>query len=149
MSKIDNKMKGMEKNMLHGKEHLINIYEKDCEFYKYHDELKWNRFQTAALIEGGILYAIYNLKIENHEKLIMLVIGTLIIFLIYLLFLRSEVLAYDFLNRIILFEKEWNIKFEKKKSKWPPRGSLSGKAVWFILFVFNIFLFVNTLVKTK
>lgn len=136
MIKVDN-------NMILEKEEVISVYEKDCEFNKYHDELKWNRFQTAAVVEGGILFAIYNLQIGNIEKSIILIIGTLLIFMIYLLFLRNEIIAYEHLDRIKEYEEKKGIKYPKKEKKWPPEGKYVGKIIWYILFSFNIILLIN------
>jgi len=35
------------------------IYDQDCQFYRYQDALMWGRFQTAATIEGAMLFGLY------------------------------------------------------------------------------------------
>jgi len=83
------------------------IYEQDCEFYRHQDGLMWGRFQTAAVIEGAILYLLYGggpLNVIGMERRILLLAGAAIVFLVCLLSYKDRSDAARHLARIRQFE---------------------------------------------
>jgi hypothetical protein len=83
------------------------LYEQDCEFYRYQDSLRWSRYQTAALVEGALLYGLYNLPHATLWELRLLMIaGFLLVLIVSLLSLKDTKDANSHLNRIKSYEKE-------------------------------------------
>ena len=62
-----------------------SVYEQDCVSWRHQDSLQWGRFQTAATIEAGLLYGIYQSLAVNVEKFIFAIFAALLVFLISLL----------------------------------------------------------------
>lgn len=92
-----------EELLVDKKEQLLSVYSQDCEFYRYHDGLKWKRLQTAALIESGMIFVI----LERHtglEAILVWVFGMLMLSVVFLFFLRNEKIADNYLKRIKAFE---------------------------------------------
>ena len=104
------------------------IYRQDCEFYRYQDRLKWSRFQTAATIEGAVLWAIFQLRLNGLESRSLMLFGFLLVFILCLLSLKDEVDSNSHEDRIKKFEKQQGQTFAPRK--WPYSGTfLMGASV--------------------
>lgn len=82
------------------------IYQQDCEFYRYQDHLMWGRFQTAATVEGGLLYALYGLgkPIPQPDRFVLQLAGDGLVLLICILSLKDASDAGRHLSRLRKFE---------------------------------------------
>jgi hypothetical protein len=112
------------------------IYEQDCEFYRYQDGLKWSRFQTAATIEGAVLFALYQAaglgKLEQHG---LMVFGFVLVLIICLSSLKDETDANSHVDRMKKFESLGEPFFPRK---WP--RFLSGTVMmWTSIVLLNLF----------
>jgi len=84
-----------------------NIYNQDCEFYRYQDKLRWNRFQTVAAIEAGILAAVLHavpLELERWETLVFVVFAGVLVFTATWLAWRDQEIGDRHLNRLREYE---------------------------------------------
>jgi hypothetical protein len=85
---------------------LKAIYDQDCHFYRYQDQKKWDRFRTAAIVEGAVYYALYGqMSVGLLEKRIAIVFGFLMLTIILLICLKDQADADHFLDRIRQFEQ--------------------------------------------
>ncbi len=82
------------------------IYQQDCEFYRYQDQLKWSRFQLAAIIEGGMLYALWFPLIGGAEAIAVAFIGSGLVMVLFLVSAKDAYDATRHLDRIKRYEEE-------------------------------------------
>jgi hypothetical protein len=93
----------------------IEIYKEDCEFYRHQHKLMWGRFQTIAAIEGALLYARFARIIDiSFQKYILIIAGTVIVYLISWISLKNHSDAGRYLHRIREFEN--TLAFPKNES---------------------------------
>ena len=65
----------------------------------------WSRFQTAAIIEGAMLYGLYQIQhLGMWEKRVLVVIGTIFVALVCILSWKDRTDAAGHLKRIKEFE---------------------------------------------
>lgn len=103
------------------------MYDQDCAFFRHHDGLMWSRFQTAAAIEGGMLYAAYQLQLVSWDKKMAVVAGSLLVALTCLQMLNDRKAALEHLDRIKKWEKPIE-PFEKSQRFQPFGGQLKATA---------------------
>jgi hypothetical protein len=119
------------------------IYEQDCEFYRYQDGLKWNRFQTAATVEGAALFGLHQFGLSTWEQRGLMIFGFLLVLVICLLALKDETDANSHEDRMKKFEKLGEPFVPRK---WP--RFLSGTVLmWVGIIVINAFNVVILLYK--
>jgi hypothetical protein len=83
------------------------IYDQDCQFYRYQDQKKWERFKTAALVEGAIFYALYGTdRIGVLERRVAILGGFLLLIIVLLISLKDQLDADAFMVRIRQYERE-------------------------------------------
>jgi len=61
------------------------IYEQDCQSLRHQDTLTWSRFQTAATIEAGMLFGLYNqtwLSITPVERIALAFVASLLVLIV-------------------------------------------------------------------
>ena len=94
------------------------IYDQDCQFMRYQDGLLWSRLQTAALVEGGMLYGLYGkgLDLVPWEKGAVAVLGAFFVTAICLLMISDRTDAHDHKKRIQRFESDFP--FVSSKPAW-------------------------------
>lgn len=81
------------------------IYDQDCQFYRYQDGKKWSRFQTAALIEGAMLYGLFGPTTTGIlEKRLLLIVGTLLVAISCAVSFKDQSDGDSYLDRIKDFE---------------------------------------------
>jgi hypothetical protein len=104
--------------MSNASDEIKKIYDQDCQFYRYQDDKMWSRFQTAALVEGGMLYALYQHQflLPRPERIVLAFCGSLIVFIICLLALKDQKDGSAHLDRLKGFEDQFN---EFIPRKWP------------------------------
>jgi len=82
------------------------IYDQDCHFYRYQDQKKWDRFRTAAVVEGAVYYALFGpMSVGLLERRIAIVFGFLMLAIILLICLKDQADADHFLSRMRQFEQ--------------------------------------------
>lgn len=119
-----------------------DIYAQDCEFYRYQDQLMWSRFQTAALLEGAVLYAVYELtrSLGAGEKRLLMAAGFLLVLVLSLVTLKDRADAARHLNRIRQYEAERPL----SASAWPSNlGYYLLLCAALIINAANVLLFVS------
>jgi MFS superfamily sulfate permease-like transporter len=126
------------------------IYDQDCQFYRYQDGLMWSRFQTAALIEGAMLYGLYQVhqfSLPRPEKLIIVLVGTVFVLIICTLALKDQSDASGHFDRFKKFEDEFN-RFTPRP--WPKhlKGILLLRAMAGIITALNVWLTIRTAIST-
>ena len=96
----------------------IEIYKQDSEFYRHQDKLTWSRFQTAAIIESGLLFARFSESSMSLFKnappllggqiflLIVITGAALLTQIVFSISLKDHVEADRHLARIRLFEND-------------------------------------------
>jgi hypothetical protein len=99
---------------------IMKIYEQDCQFVRYHDGLLWGRLQTAAVIEGGMLYGLYgaNMHLGGWEKECLALIGAVLVFFTCLLTFTGRIDIDDHKRRMQKFEKDAGNPFERSKHRY-------------------------------
>lgn len=120
------------------------IYDQDCDFYRHQDGLMWGRFQTAAVVEGGILYFLYGTtefaKIDKIERCLLVFIGSLLVLVLCLLSLKDGSDAGRHLKRIKQFEESQPLPLG--------RGRV-GSGYWLMLILIGIVNLGNIVLVAK
>jgi hypothetical protein len=80
------------------------VYEQDCQSWRHQDNLQWSRFQTAATIEAGTLYVLYQTKISHGEKLIFAFFGFWLVLIVCLLAWKDNRDAHAHLSRTVAIQ---------------------------------------------
>jgi len=121
------------------------IYEQDCQSLRHQDTLTWSRFQTAATIEAGMLFGLYNqtwLSITPVERIALAFVASLLVLIVSSLAIKDNRDARGHLKRVT--------EFETPIAPWTPVSAflpLSGKwLLWIAVLVINV---VNLLVVVK
>jgi len=96
---------GMQSHAAEAVEDRRAIYAQDCEFHRYQDGLRWSRYQTAALIEAGLLYCLFRLRASPRLKMLLLGAGSALVLTVTLLSVKDEADAMRHLKRIRAFEE--------------------------------------------
>lgn len=81
------------------------IYEQDCDFWRHQDTQQWSRFQTAATIEAGMLYGLYQTTISAGEKVSLAFFNSLLVLIVSGVAFKQNLLAKGHLDRAAEFEK--------------------------------------------
>jgi hypothetical protein len=119
---------------------IETIYREDCEFYRHQDGLMWGRFQTAAVVEGAILYLIYSDNFKNVggiERWLLVCAGAVLVFLICLLSLKDRSDGTRHIERIKQFENNKNQPLSTRR--WPTgTGFLLMLCAVILMNAFNI-----------
>ena len=132
-----------------------DIYEQDAEFCRYQDNLRWSRFQTAALVEAAIAYAIWGTdKGIGSITCVLLSLGGAV--LILLLWALSQIDESDYashLARITDQEKQCpQFLFKRVPARLVSRrlkGSLLMPMAWSVLCAFNLVLIIRSIVGSN
>jgi hypothetical protein len=119
------------------------LYEQDAEFCRYQDNLKWSRFQTAAVLQAALAYVAWTLR-PGHFTTILVSAGGLI-FLVLLWFVssldHSDYISH--LNRIKAQEKKCpDFPFERPLRRMAGRGLMH--TAWLLLCLFDILLLMQS-----
>jgi len=120
------------------------VYEMDGEFCRYQDHLRWSRFQTAAAIEAGLVYAVWGgIEIGKGPMLVALSFGTVLIALICVLAQIDERHYRRHMDRIEEYEKGCPLT-EPRVQKCRYFSTLKGSQIMpicsLLLMAFNFFL---------
>jgi len=118
---------------------LAEIYSQDCEFYRHQDSLMWGRFQTAALVEAGLLTAL-NLSSSSGLKAdqgLLLFAGVVLVLALSLLSLKDHLDARRHLERLRTFE---GVRLPDSKWRHYPPGKLFMVLAILILNGVNLIL---------
>ncbi len=121
------------------------IYEHDHQSLQYQDRLRWNRFQTAAVVEGALLAALYSPPTSDFREIRSLVVGgaAVLVLLICMLAVKDSLDGRRHLQRISDFERAFPLP-ACVWSKFP-----SGFALMIVIAIglaaFNLLLFVTSL----
>jgi hypothetical protein len=127
-----------------------DLYEQDGESCRYQDTLRWSRFQTAAVIEGGLAYAVWGLDNGiGPVTTILLTSGGAI--LILLLWLLSYMDANDYSRHLGRMQNQEthcpDFPFPDRRRLFPKlRGTTVMYVSWGVLFFLNIFMIVRAFV---
>lgn len=118
-----------------------SIYEQDCEFYRYQDRLKWSRFQTAATIEGAVLFALYQAtpRLCKPEQRVLMLFGFVLVLIICLLSLKDEKDANSHEDRMKKFEMVGE-PFVRQKGLPFVSGTFLMRTSIVLLNLFNVFV---------
>jgi hypothetical protein len=131
------------------------IYNQDCEFYRHQNELKWQRFNTAAVLEAGILYGLFvfdkdNIKIENHSFIMVLAlifVGIILVFLLSFIVIRDLYSAERFLGRIKEYEENVGPGLKELHKniflKIIPKGNHALGCILILLNILNVGLLIS------
>ena len=116
---------------------LQAIYEQDCEFFRYEDTLRWSRFKTAAVIEGALLYRVYQFDFSFHEfdKKVLVTAAVALVALVLMIALRDANIARAHLVRMKKFEE-----YEPFHRPGGIEGLQLMKAAAAIIFAVNVWL---------
>ena len=119
------------------------IYSQDCEFYRYQDQLKWSRFQTAAVVEGAVFTGIYKLQLLSHELRIFMITGFFLVLILLLLSWKDMLNAESHIDRIRTYENNYMKLYSKKL--W---GIIKGKHLMIVaILVINILNIITLKIK--
>jgi hypothetical protein len=86
------------------------VYEQDCQSWRHQDNLQWSRFQTAATIEAGTLYVLYQTTISHVEKAVFAPFGFMLVLIVCLLAWKDNRDAHAHLSRTLTIQhsvQEW------------------------------------------
>ncbi len=119
------------------------IYAQDCEFYRHHDKLKWSRFQTLAVVEGALLFALHQWCLDTAANRVLMVFGFLMVLIICLLALKDENDENGHERRLMKFEKDCEVPFKRVSFPPIPSGTV---LMWIGIVLINVF---NILVVIK
>jgi hypothetical protein len=115
----------------------IAVYEQDGEFYRHNDNLKWSRFQTIVLLEGGILLGLYQLPLVVSERRLWMIFGFILVAILCLLALKDENDENGHENRMKEFESDV-APFKRVTFPPTPSGTVLMWVTIVLLTVFNI-----------
>lgn len=121
------------------------IYDQDCEFYRYQDGLMWSRFQTAAVVEGALLYAVYGdqLTLSVCERILLSLAGALLVFVLCMLSLKDNSDADRHIRRIRDFETRAKLRLPLPvPGFWVSKGSQLMTAGIVVVNAVNLILLV-------
>jgi hypothetical protein len=123
------------------------VYEQDNEMGRHNDGLRWSRFQTVALVEGGLAYITWGAEVGYLCGIIISVGALILVFLLALLSKKDEADYTGHLNRIKDQEKMCAYPFKPVKRWWYP--IITGRRVmpvaWIILLGFNALIVVRNI----
>lgn len=85
------------------------FFSEERQNYRYEDGLRWSRIQTVALIEGGLLWAIFWQPISNWFSLALAVGGSVLAFLVCMMALKDSSDARWHLDRIRQLEMQFGL----------------------------------------
>ena len=73
------------------------VYRQDWENHRYQDRLRWSRFQTASIVQGAFVYAVFVLRnyLSSGERVETAFYGAAMVFTICGLALKDDVDARD------------------------------------------------------
>ena len=117
------------------------IYDQDCQSWRHQDNLTWGRFLTAATIEAGMLYGLYQTQIVPLEKMLLALFGGTLVFLVGLLSLKDNVDARGHLKRAALVES--SIAPWKPEPWFGPRGTTLLRTAVVLINVANLILLIK------
>lgn len=133
-----------------------DLYQHDSEFCRYQDNLRWSRFQTAAIIEGAVFYAIWGTQLGCLTKTILAIGGLILIVVISIISQFDERDYASHSKRIQELEKSSNYIFQQQKVRGVPmwfqkriKGSNLMMLVWGILYLFNVFAVISAIIGKK
>jgi hypothetical protein len=118
------------------KDHRMIIYEQDCKSWRHQDTQQWGRFQTAATIEAGMLYGLYQTTISIGEKFGLALFGSCLVLIVSGLAFKQNLLAKGHLNRVAKFEKPV-APWEPARSWWAPSGKWLLRCAILVITVMN------------
>jgi len=119
-------------------EEIRTIYEQDCESLRYHDGVKWSRFQTVTLIEGGALVAAFGdvFNFSPLGRLCLVFAASVLIALIYLLLYVDDNNAGGHLSRIRRFENSVDRPYPKGNTR-PLANIRTSRHIMAVVLVCN------------
>jgi hypothetical protein len=123
-------------------DHRMTIYEQDCQSWRYQDTQQWSRFQTAATIEAGMLYGLYQTTISAGEKFGLAFFGSLLVLIVSGLAFKHNIDARGHLNRAAEIEKlvaPW----KPVMSWWAPSGKWLLRCAILVINVMNAMVFIK------
>jgi hypothetical protein len=125
------------------------MYAQDCQSWRHQDVLQWSRFQTAATIEAGMLYGLYQtaISISAREKAVFAVFTFLLVLIVSLLALKDNLDARSLLNRAISVEDQVG-RLQQVRSLWAPRfitGTVLLRIAVVLINAFNVLVVVRFL----
>jgi len=120
---------------------LSAIYHEDGEFYRYRDQLKWSRFQTASAIEGGVLYTLFQANgVSAWERVALIVLAILLVALLFRLARLDQIDAAAHLRRMARFESETPY---ERSGRRPFMGAQTTYAAMAVIMAFNVALLIK------
>lgn len=122
------------------------IYEQDLESARFQDRLRWSRFQTVAVIQGGYLYACYVIRPGYYESLAIAILGTVLILVASVIAVKNEKDFGQHLDRAAEFEDQHDQKYEKTvlfPRTLKIRGGALVRVVMIVLVAFNLAVIVH------
>ena len=126
------------------------IFDRDSKFFLYQDGLMWTRFQTAAVIEGAMLYGLYQLTphLQRPDKIALVLCGSGLVLIIGILALKDNSDALGHLDRIRQFEDRFGRPFVWRS--WPRslRGIVLVRIMIGIMVGLNLWLIYRVLISS-
>ncbi|HEX3666158.1 MAG TPA: hypothetical protein VHU23_13115 [Rhizomicrobium sp.] len=118
-----------------------DVYQQDCENYRYQDRSKWSRFQTASVVQGAVVYAVFALnKLSSIERVGVAIAGALFVLTICGLAWKDGLDAGIYLDRMIAYERSRHAHWKGGRAKW-------GKRLLFVqitlVALFNIWMILK------
>lgn len=117
------------------------IYEQDCDSWRHQDTQQWSRFQTAATIEAGMLYGLYQTTISAGEKVSLAFFGSLLVLIVSGVAFKQNLLAKGHLDRAAEFEKlvaPW-----KPMPWWAPSGKWLLRCAMLLITIMNAMICIK------
>lgn len=117
------------------------IYDQDCQFYRYQDKLRWNRFQTVAAIEAAMLVAAQSADIGAWEKVAFFAFASVLVVMVTCIARRDESRADIHKQRLRAYEEQSNSS-AKQSNPFKDDAKLTGAKLmrWAscLIILFNI-----------
>ncbi len=126
-----------------------NVYQQDCEGYRYQDQLKWNRLKTVIVIEGALLVGFIkkdSIGFDNAMLRCMLAAGTALVVMVFILAFRDRAHACGYLDRSKDYEgPSLAAKREYSWPKWAKRlnGLTLLCSMGVLVIASNLLMFVS------
>ncbi len=124
------------------------IYQQDAEFTRYQDALRWSRFNTAALLQAGLVYVLWAVRPQWIISVLVATGGLFLTVLLGLVAIKDEYDCQYHLDRI-----------RKQEDKCPScpfirdplfkvfKKEVNGKCImrmaWIIICLFDVLLLIT------
>jgi len=117
------------------------IYRQDCENYRYQDRSKWSRFQTASVVQGAVVYAVFEINRFSLPERFWIAVGwALFVLTICGLAWKDGIDAGIYLDRMIVVERQEDVQWQGGRFKI---GKLLLSVQIAIVFAFNLWIIMK------